>query len=186
MKILPATLLIVALTGGLDFLPAAAAKEEEVINFLDMPRNPDGTHEKSYQYAFGDWEKKVVQIPGKGLLVNLTGSKGGVGDNRGIDFGKFTKARLTFIIGNRNHATSFILTLVDRDGTDQSFDVSLENLPRGAERKVTVDLSKPSRENKPGKTPGLNLKKLETWQLVGNFQAEPLEILFLRVDAVSE
>jgi hypothetical protein len=186
MKILHTSLLVVSLASCPVFLPAAAAKEEVVINFLDMPRSVDGTYEKSYQYAFGDWEKKAVQTPGKGLLVYLTGSKGGVGDNRGIDFGKLTKARITFIIGNRNRATSFIFTLVDRDGTDQSFDVSLENRPRGVERKVTVDLSKPSRENKPGGTPGLNLKKLETWQLTGNFQTEPLEILFLRVDAVSE
>jgi hypothetical protein len=186
MKILHTSLLIVSLASCPVFLPTAAAKEEEAINFLDMPRSADGTYEKNYEYAFGDWEKKAVQLPGKGLLVNLTGSKGGVGDNRGIDFGKLTKARITFIIGNHNRATSFIFTMVDRDGTDQSFDVSLENLPRGTVQKVTFDLTKPSRENKPGRTPGLNLKKLVTWQLLGNFQEEPIEILFLRVDAVTE
>ena len=185
MKFLPLPLMVVFVS-CLGSLSAADPKDLEVINFPSMFRHPDDTYEKGYQYAFGDWDgKKVAQIPGKGLLVNLAGSKGGVGDNQGLDFRKHTKARLSFIIGNRNLATSFIFTLVDRDGTDQSFDVSLGTLPRGTEQTVTVDLTKPSRENKPGGTPGLNLKKLDAWQLTGNFQAEPIEILFLRVVAVS-
>ncbi len=186
MKIPPAYLLAVALASSPLFLTAVGAKEEEVINFLDMPRNSDGTYEKGYEYIFGDWEKKAVQIPFKGFLVNLTGSQGGVGDGHGLDFGKRTKARIVFILSGRSLARSFSLNLVDRDGTEQSFDVSLENLPRGVEQSVIVDLTKPSRETKPGSTPGLNLKKLMSWQLTGNFQSEPIEILFLRVAAVAE
>ncbi|HWA28310.1 MAG TPA: hypothetical protein VG734_21860 [Lacunisphaera sp.] len=163
----------------------AAAKDLEVINFVSMYRNPDDTYEKAYEYTFGDWQNKnVVQLPGKGLVVNLVGSKGGVGENRGLDFRKHTKARVTFMVGNRNKALSFQFSLVDKDGTDQSFDVPLDNRPAGVEQTHTLDLTKPSREEKPGSTPGLNLKKLKSWQIKGSFQAEPSELLFLRVDAV--
>jgi len=185
MKILPASLLVVALTSSPFFLPTAAGKEEEVLNFIDMHRNSDGTYEKGYEYSFGDWEKKAVQVPAKGLVVNLTGSKGGVGDNGGIDIGKFTRLRFSFVLSNRNRAKSFVFSLTDKDGTDQSFEVSLEGVPRGVEQKFTVDLTKPTRVDAPGSVPGLNLAKLKVWQLKGNYQDEPIEILFLRIAAVT-
>ena len=186
MKILPASLLIVSFVSCLGSLPAAGGKDVEVLDFLRMNRNSDGTYEKGYDYAYQDWETKAVQIPQKGLLVNLTGSKGGLGADSGPDFGKHTKARISFVLSSRSRAKSFSFTLVDRDGTDQSFYVPLENLARGVELAVIVDLTKPSKENNPGRTPGLNLKKLKTWQLGGDYQEEPIEILFLRVMAIPD
>jgi hypothetical protein len=166
----------------------AAVKDMVVLDLFHMTRNTDGSHERGYEYSFGDWEggKKVAQVPEKGLIVNLAGSKGGVGENRGLDFRKHSLARLTFIIGNRNQAESFGFSLVDKDGTDHSWDVSLKDRPKGAMLNPLIDLTKPSREEKPGKTPGLDLKKLKSWQIKGNYQDAPIEILIIKVTAVSE
>jgi hypothetical protein len=164
----------------------AAGKDLEVINFVAMYRNPDDSYERAYEYMFGDWQnsKSVAQVAGKGLVVNGVGSKGGVGENRGLDFRKHTKARITFLIGSRNKAKSFQFSLVDKDGTDQAFDVPLENRPFGVEQAYTVDLTKRSREDKPGSTPGLNLKKLKSWQLKGSYQDDLSELLFLGGEGV--
>jgi len=181
-------LLVVLLLIGSTAASSAAVKNLTVIDFPTMVRNPDGTRERGYEYSFGDWEGKkgAVQIPDKGLLVNLLGSKGGVGENRGLDFRKHTLARVSFIIGNRNQAESFGFSLVDNDGTDQAWDVSLKDRPKGATTTILLDLTKPAREDKPGKTHGLDLKKLKTWQIRGNYQDLPIEVLFLKVTAVSE
>lgn len=188
MRITPLSLLAVLILSGPGLLPAAGAKDLELLNFVSMFRNSDGTYEKGYQYSFGEWQekRKVAQIPGKGLLVNLAGSKGGLGDNVGLDFTKHTKARITFMIGNRNVAKSFTFSLVDRDGTDQAFEVSLGGRSIGVETRATVDFTQPTREEKAGKTPGLDLKKLKSWQLKGNFTTDAVELLFLRVDAVGD
>jgi len=170
-------------------LHAAPAKDVVVIDFTSMPRNDDGTRQRGYEYSFGDWDDRsgraVGQIFEKGLLVNLAGSKGGVGENRGLDFRKHTRARIDFIIGDRNRAEAYAFTLVDTDGTDQSWEVSLKGLPVGVPLSTTLDLTKPSREEKPGKKPGLNLPKLDVWQIKGNYGELPLEILIVKVTAVS-
>lgn len=171
-------------------LHAAAVRDLVVIDFTDMLRNTDGTRQRSYEYTYGDWNdptgKSVVQMLGKGLLINFVGSKGGVGANRDLDFRKHTRARINLIIGNRNRAGSFGFSLVDTDGTDQSWDISLKDQPVGRPLNLLVDLTKPSGENKPGRKPGLNLAKLASWQIRGNFQDEPIEILVLKITAVSE
>jgi hypothetical protein len=167
---------------------AAAPKDVVVIDFTDMERNTGGARQRGYEYGYGDWDdagRKVAQIFEKGLVVNLAGSKGGIGENRDLDFRKHTRAQFDFVIGGRNRAQSFVFTLVDKDGTDQSWDISMKDLPVGRPLSVVVDLTKPARENKPGKKPGLNLPKLATWQIAGNYQDEPIEILIVKVTAVS-
>lgn len=168
----------------------AAVKDVVVIDFTQMPRNTDGSRQRGYEYSFGDWSddtgRKVGQILDKGLLVNLAGSKGGVGENRDLDFRKHSRARIDFIIGNRNRAEAFSFTLVDKDGTDQSWEVSLKDRTKGLPTHGVVDLATPGREDKPGKKPGLDLKKLRTWQIKGNYGDEPIEILIVKVTAVSE
>lgn len=179
-------LIVLLLLGGTTAF--AAVKNLVVVDFTYMPRNPDGTRERGYEYGFGDWDdkKKVTQIPDKGLLANLVGSKGGVGENRGLDFRKHTLARLNFIIGNRNQAESFGFSLVDKDGTDHSWDITLKGQPRGVALNPLIDLTKPGREDKPGKTPGLDLKKLKVWQIKGNYQDAAIEVMFVKVTAVSD
>lgn len=184
---LPRHLLVVLfLVGGTTAF--SAVKNVVVLDFYRMERSSDGSHQRSYEYSFGDWEdkKKVGQMHEKGLLVNSVGSKGGVGENRGLDFRKHTLARLNFVIGNRNRAEAFTFSLVDKDGTDQIWEISLKNQPKGATLNPLIDLTKPTREDKPGKTSGLDLKKLKTWQIKGNYQDAPIEVMFVKITAVSE
>lgn len=166
----------------------AAVKDLVVIDFLYMPRNPDGTRERGYEYGFGDWDdkKRVGQFPDKGLIINLVGSKGGIGENRDLDFRKHSKARVTYVIGNRNRADSFGFSLVDKDGTDQSWDISIKDQTAGVVLTRLLDLTSPARTDKPGKTPGLDLKKLKSWQFRGNYQDAPIEIMIMKVTAVGE
>gem|GEM_PF-2104771 len=42
----------------------------------------------------------------------------------------------------------------------------------------------PRATNNPGSPPGLDLKKLKVWQLKGNFQSQPLEILVSKVTGI--
>jgi hypothetical protein len=177
-RITPTGLLLLALL----LTVSAGAKDLEVIDLVHMERQQDGTYLNSYEYAYGDWDNnRAVQINGRGLLVNLAGSKGGIGENRGLDFRKQSKARIEFIIGNRNRASSFVFTLEDKDGTNQSFDIPLQGQPVGVPLAARLDLTKPSRTNEPGAKPGLDLKRLKVWQIAGNWQSEPVEILVLRV-----
>ena len=162
------------------------AKDIVVVDFALMPRNPDGSRQRAYEYGYGDWGdagRKVIQIMDKGLLVNNAGSKGGVGANSDPGFGANTRARIDFIIGNQNQADSYSFSLEDRDGTDHSWSIPLKGQPAGQPIGVLLDLTK-GKEDKPGKKPGLDLKKVRTWQIKGNFQDKPVEMLVLKVTAV--
>lgn len=185
MKPFPKVLVLALLLAG-----AACpllAKDVVVIDFALMPRNSDGSRQRAYEYGFGDWSdagRKVVQIMDKGLLVNHAGSKGGVGANSDPDFGSNTHARIDLVIGNQNQADSYSFALVDRDGTDHSWSIPLKGQPVGQPIGVLLDLTQ-GKEDKPGKKPGLDLKKVRTWQIKGNFQDKPVEILVLKITAVS-
>jgi hypothetical protein len=165
-----------------------AVKDIVLIDFVHTPRKADGTHERGYEYSFGDWQmdKAITQVFRQGLIINLAGSKGGMGENSGLDFRKHTRARISFVIGNRNKAESFSFSLSDSDGTDQAWDIPLKDLGKGTELNQLIDLTKPAREDKPGKKPGLDLKKLKTWQIKGNYQEASIELLIKKVTAVSE
>lgn len=179
---------IALLSGLAAVLSAAEPKDLVVINFLRMPRDPGGEPQRAYEYSFGDWQEKrmVFQVADEGLIINHAGSKGGVGENRGLDFRKHTKARISFIIGNRNQASSFSFGVVDSDGTDCAYDISLQGRPAGVVQEVLIDLTQPSRTDKPGTKPGLDLKKLESWQFRGNYQAQPIEVLIQKVTAAAQ
>ena len=170
-------------TGGLAALRAA---DDVVIDFTYMDRNTEGIYTKSYEGAWGDWGDKrhVSQVIGKGLLINHAGSKGGINENRDIGVGKNKSIRVTYIVGNGNQATSFTFTLIDRDGTECSWDVPLQGQPKGSIVNCALDLTNPDRTTKPGKTPGLNLQKLSTWQITGNYQEAPIEVMIQKVWAI--
>jgi hypothetical protein len=188
MKLLRLVGSLVLLASILASASAAGPKDLVVVDFTHMRRDPGAEPQRSYEYSFGDWEGKkgVFQVEGKGAIVNLLGSKGGLGENNGLDFRKHTKAKISFIIGNRNQAESFTFSLADSDGTECSFDIPLKGLDKGALLYAIIDLARPAREDKPGKKPGLDLKKLKTWQLRGNYQALPLEILFEKIRATAD
>ncbi|MEJ1972007.1 MAG: hypothetical protein WDM96_05850 [Lacunisphaera sp.] len=188
MKSLRFLLPAFVVAGILPALPAAeAAKEVTVLDFTYMVRNADSTYEKSYEYSFGDWSgsKKVAQLPHKGFIVNHEGSKGGVGGNQGLDFGQHTKAHVYFVVGNGNRAAAFNLTLEDSDGTNQVWDIPLVNVPKGSLLAVAVDLAHPTRQDNPGKKAGLNFGKLASWQIKGDYQDAPLEVMLIKITAFS-
>ncbi len=165
-------------------LPAALfANEVELLNFKNVRRDRDGTTFKCYEYTFGDWGGgKVIDLSGRGALVQAPSGKGGLGENKTlVRFDQTPVVDLYFVIGNANQAKVINLGLTDKDGTEQTWQISLDGLPRGADQHVRLDLTKPSSEQKPGKTPGMDLKKILTWQLRGDYADPKVEVLLVRL-----
>ncbi len=172
----------------LTLLPAAEPTREVVLDFTYMQRQSDGTYTRSYEYGFGDWDEKgkVGQVAHKGLLVNHAGSKGGIGENRRLDLRKSAKVGVSYMIGNGNKADAFAFSLEDRDGTVDVWNIPLAGQPRGQMLYAEFDLTKPTRQDTAGKVAGLDLKKLETWQIRGDYGEAPVEVLVAKVFAVSQ
>jgi hypothetical protein len=165
-------------------LPAAlVAKEEVFLDFKHITRDPDGTLYKCYEYTFGDWDSgRVIDLRGKGALVQAPSGKGGLGENKTmVRFNKAPLVDLHFIIGNANHAKTINFGLTDKDGTEQTWHISLAGRPPGTDQSVRLDLTKPSSEEKPGKTPGMDLKKLMTWQVRGDYTDPNVEVLLIKL-----
>ena len=164
---------------------ATAQKTATLIDFTYIPRDALGNDDNSrrpYEYAFGDWGNNKVQlIRDKGLVINHLGSKGGVGMNKGLRLKGADKAVVVFIIGNRNEAESFNFNLTDKDGTDHSFRIPLTGMSKGQVLTAVIRLDKAKKENKPGTKPGLDLEKLKSWQIAGDFGDKPLEVLVQKV-----
>lgn len=165
-------------------LPAAPAKEEVLVDFTDVNREPDGTITKNYEYDFGDWSKHISNLPRRGCLVQSPTGKGGLGESKTtVEFDKTNYALLVFVIGNANNAKSIVFLLEDTDGTEHSWTIPIEGLAKGHEQRFPIDLTKPSSEGKPGKKPGLNLKKISTWQIKGDWSEPNTEVLLVKLVA---
>jgi hypothetical protein len=160
-----------------------AAKEEVLLDFKQITRDPDGTLYKCYQYTFGDWgEGKVIDLRGKGALVQAPSGKGGLGENKTlVRFDKTPLVDLHFIIGNANHAKAISFGLTDKDGTEQTWQIPIAGLPPGTNQLVRLDLTKQSSEQKPGKTPGMDLRKILTWQVRGDYTDPNVEVLLVQL-----
>lgn len=167
-------------------LPMATvlAKEEVHLDFTHITRDgPSGPVYRAYQYTFGDWGNgKVIDLKGRGALVQAPGGKGGLGENKTmLKLQKTPVVDILFVVGNANKADAINFSLTDRDGTEQSWSVPLAGLARGADQRLRLDLTQPGTEQKPGKTPGLNLAKLDTWQFRGDWSTSPVEVLLVKV-----
>ncbi|HEY8995513.1 MAG TPA: hypothetical protein VIM71_12665 [Lacunisphaera sp.] len=162
---------------------ALAAKEEVLLDFKHVTRDPDGTTFKCYEYTFGDWDNgKVIGLPGKGALVQASSGKGGLGENKTmVRFDKTPLVDLLFIIGNANQAKAISFGLTDKDGTEQTWQIPIAGLPPGMDQRVRLDLNKCSSEQKPGKTPGMDLKKILTWQVRGDYTDPKVEVLLVQL-----
>ena len=155
-----------------------------LIDFTDIRKDRDGTSFRPYEYVFGDWSNRVSDLPGRGILVKAPNGKGGLGENKTmVDFSKKTAVELYFVIGNANKATNLWFSLEDKDGTEQTWTVLLAEFRPGQIVHASLDLSKCSSEQKPGKTPGMNFKKINTWQLKGDFSAPNVEILLIKLSS---
>ena len=165
-------------------LAAASTNEEVLINFKDIRREPDGTMTKHYGYAYGDWDKHVVDLPHQGSLVQARSNKGGIGENDpDLRFDETPVIELVFLIGNANNAAAIGFGLADSDGTEQSWYIPFDGLAKGVEHRVRLDLAKCTTEDKPGKKPGLNLKKITSWQIRGNWTEANVEVLLIKLVA---
>jgi len=165
-------------------LPASlVAREVELLDFKNVRRDPDGTTFKCYEYTFGDWDGgKVSNLPGRGTLVQAPSGKGGLGENKTlVRFDQTPVVDLYFVIGNANQAKAISFGLTDRDGTEQTWQIPIAGLPKGAELHARLDLTKCSSEQKPGKTPGMDLKKILTWQVRGDYTDPKVEVLLVRL-----
>jgi hypothetical protein len=165
---------------------AAAPKEKVLIDFTDIRRDPDNKIWRSYQYAYEDWDKgKIIDLPAKGTLIKAPSGKGGLGENgTTVRFDKLSELELVFLIGNANRAKSITFALEDGDGTEHQWSVALENRPTGRELRHRIPLAQPDSEQKPGKKPGLDLKRVRTWQVRGDYTEPNVEVLLLRLVAV--
>jgi hypothetical protein len=158
------------------------AADRVIIDFADYHRDPDGRTSKPYEYAYQDWNNRVTDLPGKGTVVKTPSGKGGLGENKPAeDFEGCTALNVVLVIGNGNAAKSLAFSLADKDGTEWAWNLPLEDKTRGAALSFHVDLSKPDTEQKPGKTPGINLKKLTSWQVRGDFTDAGVEVLLIKV-----
>lgn len=161
---------------------AAQSKEVILIDFADTRKDPDGTSFRPYEYVFGEWTNRVSDLRGRGVLVKAPNGKGGLGENKTmVDFSKKTTVELYFVIGNANHAANLSFSLEDKDGTEQTWTLPLAEFPAGRLGHATLDLNKCSSEQKPGKTPGMNFKKINTWQVKGDFTEPNIEILLIKL-----
>jgi len=165
-------------------LPAAlAAKEEVLLDFKHFTHDPDGTEFKCYQYAYNEWGNgKVIDLKGKGALVKAPSGKGQLGeDSTSLRLDKTPQVDLCFVIGNGNQARAINFILIDKDGTDQAWQIPLGELPKGTDQKVRLDLTKAVDVRQPGKKPGLDLKHLETWQISGDYTDAKVEVLLIQL-----
>jgi hypothetical protein len=163
--------------------PALAAKEEVLLDFKHVTRDPDRTVYKCYQYTFGDWgSRKVIDLLGRGALVQASSGKGGLGENKTlVRFDKTPVVDLHFIIGNANQAKAISFSLTDKDGTEQTWQIPLAGLPPGTDQRARLDLNKSSIEQKPGTTPGMDLRKILTWQVRGDYTDPKVEVLLIQL-----
>lgn len=176
--------ILLALGAGFAGATAASAAEgrtEMLVDFTDNHRDREGNISHPYEYVFGEWNAHVFDLPRRGALVKAPNGKGGLGENRTAVGFEGDGATLHFVIGNANRAKAVAFGLEDRDGTEQTWVISLAGLPPGRELAQRLDLSNPTREDKPGKKPGLNLKKISTWQLKGDWTDANVEVLFIKL-----
>jgi hypothetical protein len=174
-----------AIVLGLSATEGLSQKATPLVDFTVIPRDSRGKNDRTrwpFEYAYGDWGRdKARLVEGKGLLINHLGSRGGVGANRPLPLKGADKAVMVFIIGNTNEADAFSLALVDSDGSEHSFRIPLAGMQTGQVLTAVLQLTKSKQVDKPGAQPGLDLKKLKSWQVKGDFGDKPVEVMVQRI-----
>lgn len=190
-RCLPAAALLLSATLAFAQQPAAPAaapkpmKEVKLIDFTDIRRDRNGKVElRPYQYAFGDWDRHTIDLPDRGVLVQAKTGSGGLGENKPqADFRGAVAFGLYFSIGNANQAQGMSLSLKDGDDTEYVWNIRLARRPPGQPLRLRLHVEKPDNVPSPGKTPGLDLKHIASWQIRGDWQAAPIEVLLIRLSA---
>lgn len=161
----------------------AWAKEEVLIDFADVRKDPDGTVLKHYEYTYQDWGSgHVVDLAGRGALVKAASGRGGLGENKTmVKFDKTPEVELVFTLGTANQANGLSLSLTDKDGTEHQWQIPFSGKAPGQTYRHKLDLTKRDQELKPGKTPGLDLKKISAWQIRGDSKPPKVEVLLVKL-----
>ena len=162
-------------------------KRKPLLDFTVQDVERDGAEvkeSKRYGYSFETWNNKIALLEGRGLLIPYLPGKGGCGGDKSMQLTDYSAVELTAVIGNRNEATGFGITLTDADGTEATWNLALAGKPRGAAVVYHLDLAKCDKEDKPGKTPGLDKAKIKKWQIKGNWQEAKAEVLVVKLTAV--
>lgn len=182
MKIPRLGLLTATLLTLLGLCPLLPAADSTLVNFANYTRDPNGRTTNPYEYAYGDWNKHLSAYKSLGTLIKAPSGKGGMGDNHAdLDLAKLTAVELVLVVGNGNKASNLSFFLEDKDGTGYAWNLPLEGKPRGQEVRFRFELGKPDYVQTPGKTAGLNQKKIAVWQLRGDQTAPYVEVLALKV-----
>lgn len=168
-------------------LAAAPDKVEVLVDFTEIRQERDGANVqliKNYDYAWGAWDKHITDIPKRGALIQAPINDGQLGqDNTDVKFTDTPVVELIFVVGNANKAAAINFYLDDSDGTEQQWNIPLTGIIPGKECHYPLDLTKCTTEQKPGKKPGLNLKKINTWRIQGDWSKSSLEILLVKLVA---
>lgn len=180
-------LLVVALAVSASLITTAAEKAPKSKTLVDFTREDverngaDVRQIHRYDFAWNAWEGKLVFLEKRGLLVPALPGDGVFGANSRLSFGPATRAELEVVIGNRNEAESFNFTLVDSDGTQASWSLPLKDQRKGEKLTYHLALESPDRTENSGKKPGLDTARIKKWEIKGNWQPAPLEVLFVRI-----
>jgi hypothetical protein len=161
----------------------AAPKPTILIDFTDSHREMNGTVSHEYEYTFGDWgDGHVIDLNGKGTLIQAASGKGGLGENKtAVRLNRSSAIDFIYVIGNANKAASINFAVTDNDGTEFQWTIPLAGKPAGQMLLQHLDLSKPDSTPNAGKTAGLDRKHIASWQVRGDYQAPPTEVLLIKV-----
>ena len=162
-------------------------KNKTLIDFTHQDTDRAGaevTVRKRYGWASGSWDKNLVLLEGQGLLVNHVSGKGNMGGDKSANLAEFESAFLIIVIGNRNAASSLGVRLIDADGTEAVWNFPLAAKPVGTALVCRMPLATPDKEDKPGKVPGLDKKKIRKWQIAGDWQEAKMEVLLVKLGAM--
>jgi len=120
------------------------AHADNLVDFADYRRDPDGTSTRPYEYAYGDWDKHLSAFRNQGTLIKAPSGKGGMGDNHAsLNLDGLKAVELVVVIGNGNSAAAVSLLLEDKDGTGHVWNLVLTDKPRGRDVRFRLDLAKP-------------------------------------------
>jgi hypothetical protein len=177
---LPAFVILLGISTGLS--PSARASQTVLIDFSNIERDPDGTETRPFSNVWGDWDRHVNILHGRGTYIKAATGKGGLGeDDPTTDLDKCTAIEIVFVIGQSNKAAGLSFYLEDKDGTKMVWNISFADMPPGREIRHRMDLNKPDYVESPGKIPGLNNKKIAVWQLRGDNNDPAVEVLVIKL-----